>query len=756
VRAGEGKHLRMHLGSVALGSVVLLIGSALMAESAFASGDANETDCPATTESSPGFRAWLPDCRAFEIVSEANSDDAANVVGSYGFPDGAHVYYKSSLPTPDLPVGNGLPEQFLATRTSSGWVQHMISPPQGEGPSQLEFGAQGNAEGVSFTSDFSNAFVNSPFRSPLEEPTLNQTTGMGVYRLAVGSGSVSMLSLPDLGVLTQTMLEGSNVYRGFAEVNDWGSFLAGSSSDGSKAFFVTTAKLTTAIGTPEDTHAGGNEIYERAEGHTYLAGILPDGSVPICGAEISQGVGSTVGTEPFYSYEAISHSGTNVVFSVPGREAGLAGVPCNETATGLFLRNVVRGTTVQLPGTLFGGRAGVGPSEEEVIFTLGAGIHEYHVSTGQTVEIGSGALLAYSRDGSRVYFLGGEEGIYVYNNGTAKLVPGTQGGNYSAGFRGGGLILAGKNTAYGATHNMPVASAGESGGSHLLFIDGARLTEYKTEGHFEAYIYDAGTETVTCISCNPRNEPPIGNVGEPGEGRAKLIDEFSLDNGEEHFQAPSPPFISDDGSRAVFETNEALLPQDVNGTSDVYEWARSGTNGCSRAHGSYSTVVDGCLYMLSSGLGQEVFNLNGITSGTHLVGASEELKDVYLETSESLLPGLDNASKLYDVRIDGGFPHTAPSIGCEADQCGAGGGRPARLGEPKTEAFVGPGDVKHVAAPAGKRASSERKRRLGRALKSCRRHKQRRRRVGCERETRRRLGAQASRGVARGSRKGAV
>jgi hypothetical protein len=713
---------------------------------AYAVGDANRSICSASTESSPGFRALLPDCRAYEVVSESSSDDTANVTGSYGFPEGVHVFYSSFLPTPAAGVRNGLPERFLATRTSAGWVRRAISVPQGEGPSHLGLAAQGNGEGVVFTGDFSEAFVSSPFRDPFEAPQFNETTGMGVYRLSLGSGGVSLLSLPDSGVLTQETLEGSGAYASFAEVNDWGSFLVGGSADGSRAFFVSTAKLATAPGTPADTHEASNEIFERAGGHTYLVGVLPDGSVPNCGAEISQGVGSTVGTESRYSYGAVAPSGANVVFNSPGREPFGAKEPCNEG--GLFLRDVVDGSTVRLPGSVFGGRAGTGAGEEEKIFTLGGGIHEYHVGTGQTTEIGEGALLTYTPNGARVYYLGSEGGIFIFEEGKPPVrIPGTQEGGYTFGNIGdGGEIFEGSTTDYVFTNNMPVSTPD---GSDLLFIDTAKLTEYENEGRHEAYVYDAKANKVTCISCNPANASP--------QGQAQLIDAFSMDGGEEHYQTPSPPLISNDGSRAVFETTEALVPQDVNGTEDVYEWEREGTNGCEVssaakvASPAYSPVVEGCVYMLSSGLGKEVPNANGIVDGTHLVGASENLQDVYVRTSESLLPGLDNASKLYDVRIDGGFPYAPPSHGCEATRCELSAGESAVVGGSTSEAFAGPGDVRSGVAHLSKRSSaSTRRRRLARALRSCRRTKPRRRRVRCERAARRRYAVKSAGRFARG------
>jgi hypothetical protein len=726
---------------------------------AYAAGDANRPNCPAMTESSPGFRASLPDCRAYEVVSEANSDDTSNVVGSYGFPEGERVYYKSFLPTPDAGAGNGLPERFLATRTASGWMQQPISPPQGEGPSHLSLAAQTNVEGVVFAKDFSEAFVNSFFRNPFESPVLNQTTGMGVYKLSLATGAISMLSLPDSGVLTQKTLEGSGAYAGFAETNDWGSFLVGGSADGSRAFFVTTAKLATAEGTPQDTHEASNEIYERTEGHTYLVGVLPDGTVPVCGVEVDQGVGSTVGTQAFYSHGAVAPSGANVVFKTLGRNPLGAKQSCNEEE-GLFLRDVVDGRTVKLPGSIFAGRAGTRPGEEEKIFMFGAGgLEEYHIGSGETTKVGqeATALLTYTQNGSHVFYLGSNEEIVAFEEGGAPAteIPGTNKGGYKLGngaARGGGNI-PGVPAEYETTANMPVTT---SDGSRLLFIDVAELTGYKTETqyevngeiqnerHHEAYVYDAAKNKVTCISCNPDNINPVSHEPEPERrGQAQLIDLFSMDGGELPYQNPSPPFISNDGSRAVFETNEALVPQDVNGTDDVYEWEREGAEGCSAESGAYSSVDEGCIYMLSSGLGKEVPNPNNIIDGTHLVGASENLQDVYIQTSESLLPGLDKASKLYDVRIDGGFPFTQSSRGCE--QCASSGVKPAPLGASVTEVFGGAGNVKSGVGRRGKKSSAAtRRRKLERALRSCRTHQSGRKRRECERRARRRFGARPS------------
>jgi hypothetical protein len=679
----------------------------VLAIAALAPAGARADACPNAAERF-GASATLPDCRAYELVSPMVKADNSFLYQLYGFPDGEHVVMSTILPLPGAQSGE--PEGALSSRTATGWVTTPLSPPQGPGElTNLDSNDRGLEAilHVSFTSDFSAAFVNSPFA---DDP-LDQNNAFNVYRLGIPGGESSLVSLPDTGATTE------NLYHppGMKGIELAGSYAAGNSADGSRVFFETAGHFPTAPGTPADTHTGGNEIYERYAGHTYLVGIMPDGSVPSCGAEVGSGGGNGQVSEGYLSYGAISPDGSEVVFHTMSYGGGIpeCGLAFQiRSVGGLYLRvdnGTPRARTVQLPGQYFLGRTADGSK----IFSSGGeseggALYEYDIQSETSTLIGKGALMAYSADGSVVYYMahpshefikGGtysdsEQQLEVYDNGTTKTVP-------NAGYAYAGTYYEDDGAdKVGYLENLPVVTPD---GSKLLFLDRANLTSYNSNGpscqHVnqdngqtahgpeenhcaEAYVYDLTTGTFTCVSCNPSGTPPLAD--------AELFTP-PLSNS---FVPRTIPLLSEDGSRAFFETTEALVPQDTNGTSDVYEWE------------------NGHIYLLSSGTGGTLGVQEGLRSeelaltGSKLVGVSSNGDNVLIATTDRLLPqDIENAAEIYDVRVDGGFPYTPPVYGCDSGQC-QGPQTPAPIFAPPPSAtFVGLGNpVQETAGPLPKSA----------------------------------------------------
>ncbi len=271
-------------------------------------------------------------------------------------------------------------------------------------------------------------------------------------------------------------------------------------------------------------------------------------------------------------------------------------------------------------------------------------------------ESGVYAVPAVSNDGSAIYFaafgrltfaappsLGGNEiNLYRYATSTGALV-------YVATVDTRDF----QNGVGGANHNLapsvgpdPVMSYYMTpNGRFLLFGSIRSLTGYDNSGPCyvpndpggefghrcsELYRYDSTTTSLACLSCNPSGAPPVSHA---------LFARSALSS------APAGPVraMSNDGSSAFFDSADALVPQDTNGTLDVYEWH------------------DGRISLISTGHG---------SAPSFFLGASADGSNVFLGTHSRLVPeDTDTAGDLYDARIGGGFPVGSGLGPCEGDAC---------------------------------------------------------------------------------------
>jgi choice-of-anchor A domain-containing protein len=627
---------------------------------------------------------WLPDCRAFELVTPEVKGDISLALAAgdpYGFPDGEHVSYVSTIPIPG--AGNGGPVNNLSKRTASGWENATLSPPTGEGEAVTVFsevlGAFNVLAFTAFTGDFSAGFVDTPFDADIED----QDRSIDAYRVSTATGASTLASRPDTGPMTEGM------ERSMPELS--GAFIAGVSQDGSHVLFDTLSQLPVAPGTPAESHSG-NMLYDRTAGHTYAVGVLPDGTIPpSCSVELGNGTPNNL-AEIALSSGAISPDGSNVIFTTKSSFLGACAAP------GVYLRRN-NATTVQLSGGTYLGRSADGSR----VFTANgstskpaSGIHVYDVPTGQETTINSeGWLVAMSSDGSLVYYLigaGPNAGLYLWNNGSTTLIPGA-----GSGF-GDGVVTVGEQPL------SPDWAVATPDGSKLLFLDRANLTNrdvtsapcvshnenYGLSGNTsgfpencpEAYVYDANTEAITCVSCNPSETPPLG-----------ITHLMGLEQKNAALPPYSPGEISADGSRVFFETEDALVPQDTNGRPDVYEWE------------------SGRVQLISSGQG--IF-------GSSFSGASADGHDVFITTIDHLAPqDIENSTQIYDARIGGGFQYRPFIPGCDSGQC-QGPQTPAPAFEaPASATFVGLGNPVQAVAPSvkAKPKAKPKKRHKGKSIK---------------------------------------
>ncbi len=161
----------------------------------------------------------------------------------------------------------------------------------------------------------------------------------------------------------------------------------------------------------------------------------------------------------------------------------------------------------------------------------------------------------------------------------------------------------------------------------------------------EVYLYDALTKEMECASCRTDGGQPIGDSG---------------------FGAAEPNAVVSDNGTVFFNSPDPLVPTDVNGRSDVYEFRH------------------GVATLISTGTSSRPSILGG---------TSTDGKNVYFSTDAQLVgQDTDHLVDIYDARVDGGltgqYPPEPPP-GCEGEACKGPISNPPDGGSPGTAAFVG-------------------------------------------------------------------
>ena len=217
-------------------------------------------------------------------------------------------------------------------------------------------------------------------------------------------------------------------------------------------------------------------------------------------------------------------------------------------------------------------------------------------------------------------------------------------------------------------------------------------------------------------------------------------------------------YLSNEG-RLFFESNDGLVPLDVNKTWDVYQYEPQGVGpagGCSTASDSGSQVFLPAHAFEAGGVsGEEPAGCVGlISSGTSpeesvFLDASEGGGDVFFLTNSKLTPAdFDSSADVYDAHeCTTATPcfatPPAPPPPCDTgDSCKpAPSPQPQIFGAPASSTFQGPGNAAPPPPPKGKTAAQIRAEKLTKALKACRKKHSRHKRQACERQARRAYGA---------------
>jgi sugar lactone lactonase YvrE len=649
-----------------------------------------------TFEQIPG----LPDGRAYEMVSpsqkagEVIPPEPENQLGgtcTFCLPglsdqimpmqstaDGDSVLYMGQ------PFAGGIasgPNEYIAPRTSSGWGIEFLSSPT----------TTGVYEG--FSADLSRAVLSqaNPALSP-QAPSWEGSAFPNLYRRESGALQPLITEEPPNRSPADFRLRFGGANAGTALVAPFEHVVF--AADDALTEETGVAPEAPEVPASEDcTIQGVNcNLFEWVEGELRLVNVLPNETAApnaVIGSgrmlaqllipDVSHAI-SDDGSRIFWSSEQTGHVYVRIdgerTLEIPG--PGLCEKAIAEEERVCFLTASPDGSTVLL-------------SDGQVYELNGA-----ETAYEATIDLTEGqeefrGILGAAEDLSRVYFVDsvilpeaagqknangeeaetGELNLYAWDQGELSfigiLLPGDN--DFGVDFRNGAWKPSPSNRTAQVTPD----------GRFLAFMSLASLTGYdntrlgggncrssQTLFCREVFVYNSDSEDLSCASCNPSGQQPIG------DSNLSLLK--PLRN--------APPFrqpgnLSAEGNgRLFFESQDTLSPRDINGNiQDVYEWEPEGVGDCERA--------GGCVYLISSG---------NSPVDSMFVDSSDDGDDAFFITRQQLLPRDKNEQlDLYDARVGGGFEEPA-SGPCSPEACPGPLASPPAQPIPGSAGFTGPGN----------------------------------------------------------------
>ena len=751
--------------------------------------------------------AELPDHRAWELVSPAQkngasvepSQAAGGVVQASA--DGKGLTYTVSASVCNEAEGYRGPEpsQVIASRGPDGWSCEDIATRNTEG-----VGAHANEPRVYqfFSSDLSSALLDPLDPVPLSE----KTTEKSVYLR-------HNLTCPQ---------EPENCFEPLVDGHENGGVfkggrshlkIMGATADG-KHVIIEAHLNKLQPQAPEDG------LYEWTEGQLTLVSIMPGGAPTTEQPWLGGGDEQEGNARDHMMITAISHDGNRLEwYEGKNGEHGEGGNPH------LYMREIQQQETLQVDeleehltapknaqlGALFqtasadgskvfftdaarltgASAAGENPREPDLyVFEpeqqAGHRVTDLSVpsKSGEHANV-RGAVVGTSEDGSVVYFVangvlaaGAEPGSCGEPLGSCNLyVEHDVEGKWEA-----PQFIARLSNRDGPDWGLPEGTRTEDyrleyktsqvsgNGQYLAFMSENSLTGYDNTDvtgearDEEVFLYNddgEGSAKLSCVSCNPSGEAPVGmhdqlggaeilvdlpetwtsKYTETAEWLAGSLPGWTAFGTEETFYQPR--YLNNQG-RLFFNSPDPLVPNAVNkGVENVYEYEPVGVGTCASANTS-----NGCVALLTDGKSEQE---------SVFLDASESGNDVFFITSSKLAPqDIDSAADIYDARVCGvegaeACPTVpaAPPTECSGEACrGAAQGELSNFESAGTATVGASGNVVQTQVlgttttkPASKPKPLTKAELLAKALKTCHKIKNKKKRASCEKTAHKKYGA---------------
>lgn len=598
-------------------------------------GEVPKTSLPAkkafttrtTTEMTlPSNALGEPEKRGSELVNTPDKGNQHVIVLGFGSgsdvpvaPDGNKMIWTLAGGAPE--GTSGVYNAFLATRSQTGWTSRGLLPPAEE---------QVGGGNLKYRADFASTdFTHFIFRTegglfPGENP---QST---YVRL---------------------------------DANRHQEVLAHFDANRFSTSVDVTADTAHVLHNGEDT----NLLEDIGTGTPEVVGLMAGGSPPACGIHYDTEFRGPNSAYAYPGYQWISSTDASRVY-FQTRGSNCSG------SKGLYLRNRDAGTTTQIAQDASfirastDGRSGFFTTLEALAgndknsdldiykWTEGAGAKclTCVVADANVSPLPRGVRI--SDDFSSVYFLStsqlisglgkpGELNLYVLSGGSLRFVTDPNDPNLLSG--PGQMEMSGDG-------NIVVFSSSAQLTADRIASSCVNANDKAPHPCNELYRYDDHDGSLECVSCL-----------HDGTTTGEVFTENN--NGGQPFR------ISRDGSTVAFTTAQALMPADVNGGYDVYEWR----------NGAVRLITDG-----------ETRFPTGLAA-PDLAGVDANGENVFFVLADPGLTGYerDGVDNVYDARIGGGFPRPSPAVHCADEACqGPLQGTP-KAERPASFGFSGRGNI---------------------------------------------------------------